>query len=155
AEAARYAREVVCDVEESGIPWDVIIANLAMGRVSLAQGDAASAIAALERGQAVCEAAGIPYLLPAMASHLSQAYLLAGRPAEAVRLAERAVAQSHGRVQARAFRLVHLSDAYLHVGRGDDARAAAEQAVAEARARHERGYEVRALRLLGDVAAHA
>jgi tetratricopeptide (TPR) repeat protein len=108
----------------------------------------------LERGLAVCETAAITFLLPGTARTLGDAYLLAGRVTDAMLLLERAVAQGAGRVQGQALRLVSLGEAYLRAGRRDEARLRAEQAIAEAQQRNERGYEVRALRLLGEIAAH-
>jgi tetratricopeptide (TPR) repeat protein len=50
--------------------------------------------------------------------------------------------------------LVHLGEGCLLAGRLDGARALAVRALALARERRQRGYEARALRLLGEVAVH-
>jgi tetratricopeptide (TPR) repeat protein len=50
---------------------------------------------------------------------------------------------------------VQLSEAYLLAGQVEDARACADRALTLTRKRGERGHEAWALRLLGEIAAHA
>jgi tetratricopeptide (TPR) repeat protein len=51
--------------------------------------------------------------------------------------------------------VVQLSEAYLLAGQVEDARACADRALTLTRKRGERGHEAWALRLLGEIAAHA
>ena len=72
-------------------------------------------------------------------------------------LAELAIerAAAIGRTGESAMRALALGEAYLGVGRWHDALAVANQALAFATAAGERGYEARALLLLGEIAVRA
>src|SRR5262249_6617856 len=89
-------------------------------------------------------------MVPPVASHLGHAYILAGRIADALPLLERAVEQS-----ASVLRLVYLAEGYLRAGRADDAAHTAGRALERARHHKERANEAWALRLLGEIVAHA
>jgi class 3 adenylate cyclase/tetratricopeptide (TPR) repeat protein len=126
-----------------------------MGGLSLRQGDASTAMATLERGLGICQAANIHLLLPYVASDLGAAYLLAGRIAEALPLLEQAVAHgtATGRESHLSFWTVQLGTGYLLDGRLEDALVSAQRALALTRSHGERGYQAYALRLLGDIHA--
>jgi tetratricopeptide (TPR) repeat protein len=118
------------------------------------QGDIHTAIPVLERGLGLCQSVNIPLFSPVAASILGAAYTLAGQMAEALplldQLQERMATGS--RMLFHALLLTELSEALLLVGRVDEARALAGRLLDLSRTHTGRGYQVHALRLLGDVA---
>src|SRR5262249_15086208 len=112
---------------------------------------------ALERGLAICEAAGASLLLPRFRSGLGYACALAGRLPEGLSSLERGVEQGRAirLMMMHALWTVWLSEGYLLAGRRADACNAAEAALTLARAHSERANEARALRLLGEIATRA
>jgi tetratricopeptide (TPR) repeat protein len=92
-----------------------------------------------------------------LAPDLGYAYLLAGRLAEGLAILEDAVLEE-SRTQVMRYQsllLIHLSEGYLWSSRTTEAAARALDALALSRQREERGCETAALRLLGEIAAHA
>ena len=88
-------------------------------------------------------------------SALGVAYALAGRFAEAIALQHRAEVEEPQAPQGfPAARILRFGETYWLAGRIDEARAQAERGLGLARATGERGAEVRALGLLGNVLAH-
>jgi tetratricopeptide (TPR) repeat protein len=105
----------------------------------------------LERGLAL--ARDHPGYVPWNASALGYAYALAGRIAEAIPLLKEAVqrAATTGRV-GQSLRLAYLGEAYLLAGRMESAHELAQRGFTLSREQRERGHEVYALRLLGEIA---
>lgn len=89
----------------------------------------------------------IGLFLPWVASALGYAYLLVGRLAEALPLLEQDTSQVYYPPA-----LTRLSEAYLLAGRQEDAHQLATRALALSRTFKQRGHEVYALRLLGEIA---
>jgi tetratricopeptide (TPR) repeat protein len=83
---------------------------------------------------------------------LGNAYALSGQVPEALPLLEQAASQ--GRRGGHALYFVHLSKAYLLAGRIEEALEHAQQALSLAQDRRQRGYQVYALHLLGEIAMH-
>jgi tetratricopeptide (TPR) repeat protein len=132
------------------------LAELGAGYVYLRQGDFARAIAALERGLAICQAKHIPLLFRHLALPLGSAYALSGRVAEALPLLQQAVEQATA-MQLRTWqslRIGGLSEAYLLAGHLEEARQLAVDALDLSRQYAERGHEAWMLRLLGEIHAH-
>ena len=94
AEGRTLGDEAIQIAEAVDNPFSRTEAYGSLGRLSLRQGDLPKAIALLERGLEVCQAANIQILVPFAASDLGTAYALAGRIPEALPLLEQAVAQA-------------------------------------------------------------
>jgi len=90
-----------------------------------------------------------------VASRLGYAYALSGRITEALSLLEQAIEWAPSRRAEVANRryIAWLGEAYLMAGRRDEAMDLARQAIELSRAYNERGHQVWALRLLGEIAA--
>jgi tetratricopeptide (TPR) repeat protein len=103
----------------------------------------------------LCEDCHIPLLLPRQAAALGVAYALDGRIAAGLALVEHGVEQqvARGRLGRLAPLVARLSEAYLLAGRLEEAHTRAAQAVDLARQYQQRGNQVWALWLLGEVAA--
>jgi class 3 adenylate cyclase/tetratricopeptide (TPR) repeat protein len=155
AEGHTLGDEAIQIAEAVDNPFSRTEAYGSLGRLALRQGDLPKAIAMLERGLGICQVANIQLLIPFAASELGAAYALAGRISEALPLLEQAVAQATamGRVSHLSFWTVQLGEGYLLAGRLEDALPLAQRALALARTHGERGYQVHALRLLGDIHA--
>jgi tetratricopeptide (TPR) repeat protein len=121
----------------------------------LRKGDFRKAIPLLERGVELCRAGLSPRLFADLTAALGTAYALDGHTDEALLLLEQAMVPSVLRQGFQsALPFLWVSEAYLWLGRVEDASHFAERALAHARVHHERGYQARALWLLGEVAAH-
>ena len=155
AESLALGEEAIRLAEAVDDPFSRSEAYSGVGRLSLRQGDLPQAMAVLERGLGVCQAANIQLLVPLVASELGAAYALSGRMFEALPLLEQAVAQATimGRVSHLSLWTVQLGAGYLLAGRLEDALPLAQQALALTRTHGERGYQAHALRLLGDIHA--
>jgi class 3 adenylate cyclase/tetratricopeptide (TPR) repeat protein len=138
-------------------PWTLLEGYWAVGHISLLQGKLEQAIAALEAAVQACETWRIPLLFPHSASFLGQAYVLAGRPAEAQPLLERAIGQMGvlGNDMHRVATVLALGEAHLVAGDRDRAHARAQEGLALSQAQGARGGEARAWRLLGEIASSA
>jgi tetratricopeptide (TPR) repeat protein len=97
----------------------------------------------------------LAFYFPLLAAALGAAYTLAGQIADAGPLLTRAMEQSTATevVTFQALCRLSLGEAHMLAGRLAEAYAFAEQALALARMHQERGHEVYALRLLGEIAA--
>jgi class 3 adenylate cyclase/tetratricopeptide (TPR) repeat protein len=139
-----------------GHPWSLINGYWGAGYACLRQGQAEQAIAALEPAVQTCETWHIPLLSPYSATLLGQAYILAGRTADAQALLERATEQvvMIGNLVYRVAGLLALSEIHLVADRQDPAHALASEALALSQAQGARGEEARAGWLLGEIAAH-
>jgi tetratricopeptide (TPR) repeat protein len=137
-------------------PFSITSAYDHLGVLYLHQGDVEKAIPVLQRALAVSQTADIRLLFGYNVAALGYAYALAGRVNEALPLLEQGVEEA-----ASSLLLIHplvvtwLSEACLLAGRVQDALDLAARAHTLARERKQRGIEAWALRLLGDIAAHA
>jgi tetratricopeptide (TPR) repeat protein len=162
ADVGEFVEAIACG--EEGIrlaetmdhPWSLVITCAGAGLVSLRHGNLSAAIPVLERGLRVCQSADLFLFFPRLASTLGLAYALSGRLGEGLPLLAQAVEQSAAMqiVFLHTPWLIQLSEGYRVAGRLDEAAHTAMRALELARAHQERGHQVHALRLLGDVAAH-
>src|SRR5712691_2341533 len=154
-EGLAYSEEALQLTETVGSPFDLALAYFELGDLHLRQGHLGKATPPLERSLSLCQTTDLPTIAPTIASSVGYAYALAGRLAEALPLLEQAVEQ----VMASRLLMLHslqvawLGEVYLLAGRLQEATAQASRALDLARARQERGYEVWALRLCGEIAA--
>jgi len=153
-EAISQGGEAIRIAESADHPHSVIEARAALGRVHLARGDLASAIALFERGLVPSRVRNI--WDSSVFSGLGYAYALAGRVDEGLPLLLEAVERGDS-IDAmglgHAMRLSRLGEGYCLAGRLEEARERAHQALDLSRTQKERGNEAWALRLLGTLAA--
>jgi tetratricopeptide (TPR) repeat protein len=137
-------------------PASLVTAYRCVGLTYLRQGNLYQALPVLERAMSLCEEADLPFLFSLVASALGSAYVLCGRVDEAVQLLERALEQatSSSTLPIRMLQLSILGEAHLRAGRLEEAHTLAARALEHFRTHLERGNEVYALRLLGDIATH-
>ena len=156
AEGRCLAAEALAIATTLDHPHSIIFASIGAGTVELRRGEAADALAVLERAHAVWRTADLPAVLIELAGPLASAYAAMGRAGEAIALLEEAVAQAialrHG--FGHVLRTGGLAEAYLAAGRVEDALPLAQLYVEVARMVHLRGTEAWALRLLADVEIH-
>ncbi len=132
-------------------PHNLVAACWAAGYLDRMRGRLGASTAALERGYALCQSAGVNVWLRPSGAMLGQAYAWAGRLAEALPLLERAVQPAENNVALAAWRLA-LAEAYLLAGRIDEAEEMAGSAVKLALERKEIGFVAYAQRVLGAIA---
>ncbi|HVQ76652.1 MAG TPA: adenylate/guanylate cyclase domain-containing protein [Candidatus Binatia bacterium] len=154
-EAFATAEETLRLAEAVGHPYDLIVAHLALSEACLRQGEAARAVAPLERARDLQRSAQLRIWLPTIATSLGLAYALTGRIPAAVPLLEEAVEQA---VEMKlmfnqAARLTWLAQAYLAAGQPHRASEAAERALGSALEQRERSNQTWAHWLLGEIAA--
>jgi tetratricopeptide (TPR) repeat protein len=137
-------------------PASLISAYRSVGLSYLRQGDLYQALRVLERAMSLCEEADLPFPFSLVAVALGSAYVLCGRVDEAVQLLERALEQatSSSTMPIRMLQLSILGEAHLRAGRLEEAHTLAARALEYFHTHQERGNEVYALRLLGDIATH-
>jgi predicted ATPase len=156
AEAAARTEELLRLAEAADNPLALILACMGLGMVHVRQGNAPAAMPVLEHGLQVCYTFGLTALVfHGIAGSLGAAYALANRTAEAIPLL-RKVADQAGSMKLISDHLlgaIPLGAAWLATGRIDDAAQIGKQSLDLARHHRQRGHEVYALRLLGDVAA--
>jgi tetratricopeptide (TPR) repeat protein len=161
AELGRFAEGRACGEEGLRIaeaaehPPSLMIASWGIGLLALRQGDLPRALPLLERAVGLCQEAELPVWFPWVAAALGSAYALSGRVATAMPLLIQAMEQATAMEtvvwQARCH--LALGEAQALAGRLEEAQALAERALALAREYQERGHQVYALRLLGEIAA--
>ncbi|HSF02608.1 MAG TPA: AAA family ATPase, partial [Solirubrobacterales bacterium] len=153
-EAIAYGRQALRLAESGNRPGNLLAALGTLGLTFVEQGDTTAAIQLLERGLALCETWAILDWSITIESALGVACALTGRFEEALALQRRAEAEEPRAPQGfPAARILRFGETCWLAGRLDDARAQAEHGLALARAGGERGAQIRALRLLGDVSA--
>jgi tetratricopeptide (TPR) repeat protein len=141
--------------QEVAHPGSLMWASYGTGLLALRQGNLRRALPRLEQAMQICEDADFPAFFASTAAALGTGYTLAGRPAEGRRWLTRALAQATAtaRIEPEVFCRLCLGDGQVVMGDLEEAHTCTEHTVALARARHERGHEAYALRLLGAVAA--
>ncbi len=137
-------------------PYSLIIACLGLAMLYGVKGDLNHAIRLLERGRALAQEWNVTLLSPRVTGSLGYAYASSGRVAEGLALLERALKaiESMGQGAFHSLLLVQLAEAHLLADRPEEARGLGRRALTLARERGQRGYEVRALRLLGEIASN-
>jgi tetratricopeptide (TPR) repeat protein len=136
-------------------PGSLMVASRGVGVVALRQGDLPRALPWLERAMGICRDVELSFLFSWMAATLGAAYTLAGRVTDAVPLLTQAMEQSRALAlrASQAPRSLSLGEAQMLAGHLEEAYVLAERTLTLAHAHQERGNEVYALHLLGDVAA--
>jgi tetratricopeptide (TPR) repeat protein len=136
-------------------PFSLIEACNGVSRASLRQGEVQRAIPLLERAVELCQDWHIPLLLPQQTAALGLGYILEGRVAAGLALAERGMEQAvaGGRPRILVYTGIPLSEAYLLAGRLEEAHQRAAQTVALAHQYQQRGHQAWALWLLGESTA--
>ena len=132
------------------------MACMGVGMVHLRQGNAPAAMPPLEQGLQICYMFGLTALnFHGIAASLGAAYALANRTAEAIPLLRKVADQSASMklVSDHLLGAIPLAEVWLSTGRIEDAAQLGRQALDLARKHKQRGHEVYALRLLGEVAA--
>ena len=159
AELGQFADAVLAAEESVEIAlvaqhaYTVAHAHLGLGGVLVRQGRFAEAIPVLERGLAA--SARAPLLYPPLAADLGMAVAHAGRVDEGRALVEQGVARARalGRIGRLSLLVTHLGTVSGRAGRLEVARELAREALHLAVTRKERGNQVYALWLLGQIAA--
>jgi class 3 adenylate cyclase/tetratricopeptide (TPR) repeat protein len=154
-EAISWGRHALRLAESGNSPGNLLAAVGTLGLTLVERGDHRGAIEFLARGLHVCETWKILDWSITIESALGLAWALAGRFEEAIGLQRRAEAEEpHAPQGFPAARILRFGETLWLAGRIDDARAQAEEGLRLARASGERGGEVRALRLLGEILTH-
>jgi tetratricopeptide (TPR) repeat protein len=156
AEARRRTEDSLRRAEMSENPLALIIACMGVGMVRLRQGNVPAALPALERGLQICYKFGLTALqFHGIAASLGAVYALANRTAEAIPLLRKVADQAASMklVSDHLLGAIPLAEVWLATGRIEDAAKLGKQALELARTHKQRGHEVYALRLLGEVAA--
>jgi tetratricopeptide (TPR) repeat protein len=153
-EALAYGQEGVEIAAAHGLAWGRVAADCGLGVVHLRRGDGDRAIELLERAYAIVRAGGVDLWLPTTGSALGCAYTLAGRIDEAIDVLRfTADPVAFGNAANGALRFGYLGEAMLNAGWVESSSQVAAQALELAEARHERGHQAWAFRLLGEIAA--
>jgi predicted ATPase len=157
AAALAYADEAGQIAERIGSQLNQVIALWITAASYLRRGDLEEALPRLEQVVAIASERTMAFASTDLAADLGYAYVLAGRLDEAIPLLEDAAAQARSvrTMVYHRFSSLWLGEAYVQAGRVADARSSAVRVLDEWRAQHERGHEAWALRLLGEIAAHA
>ena len=156
AEATRRTEEALRLAEALENPLALIMACMGVGMVHLRQGNALTAMPALEQALQVCYTFGFTALVfHGIAASLGAAYALANRTAEAIPLLRKVADQSASMklISDHLLGAIPLGQVWLSTGRIEDAAQLGKQSLDLARQHKQRGHEVYALRLLGEVAA--
>jgi class 3 adenylate cyclase/tetratricopeptide (TPR) repeat protein len=163
SETLRHRGEAIQTATERDYPLSIVFAYYAVGAVALIQGEFDEAIAALEHGLTVCEAAEIPVQRPLVVSALAAAYAFVGRFDEGLRLLE-STADRSARITGAGSRQVPLGKAmgmvwdvqtYTLAGRHSEAESLARRVLAVFGESKHRGSEAWLKYLLGDILARS
>ncbi|HEX2500531.1 MAG TPA: hypothetical protein VHO73_03665, partial [Methylomirabilota bacterium] len=155
-EATRRTEEPLRRAQALQNPLALIMACMGVGMVYLRQGNAAAAMPPLEQGLEVCHAFGFTALIfHGIAASLGAAYSLANRTVEGIPLLRRVADQSASMklVSDHLLGAIPLGEVVLATGQIEEAAQLGRHALDLARQHKQRGHEVYALRLLGEVAA--
>jgi class 3 adenylate cyclase/tetratricopeptide (TPR) repeat protein len=153
----RYGEEAIQIANEVEHPVSRIYVNCSLGVLFLFRGECDKAVRLLDLSLKICRSAAVPVYVPFVASRLGAAYATAGQIAEALPYLEQGVGDSAsvGRVGFLSLSMVWLGEGYLLAGRIKEADDVARRALELAQTHKERGHEAWALKVLGDIAAHA
>ncbi len=155
-EATRRAEASLRLTQALDNPFGLIMACMGVGMVYVRQGNAAAAMPPLEQGLQVCHTFGFTALVfHGIAASLGAAYALANRTAEAIPLLRKVADQAASMklVSDHLLGAIPLGEVALATGQIEEAAQRGGHALDLARQHKQRGHEVYALRLLGEVAA--
>src|SRR5262249_10827859 len=153
-EGVKVGHEALQMAEAIGQPFSLARTLNDVGYLHCVKGDPGRAIPLLERALDLWRQWSMPLVSPITMGLLGYAYALAGRVTEGVSFLQEAQAKGESLELKwpHVLHEIHLGEAHLLADRVSDAFGCAERALALARERHQRGYEARALRLLGEIA---
>jgi tetratricopeptide (TPR) repeat protein len=156
-DAIAWGAEAILMAEALDDPLSLAYACLRQGRVYGHKGDFQQATGLLERSCALSRNWQITFTKPIAVGDLGLAYVLMGRVTEGISLLHQAMdASEYACGEGDKPRLlIRFAEACLLAGRVAEAHMHAGAALARTSERGDRGYEARALRLLGAVAAHS
>jgi class 3 adenylate cyclase/tetratricopeptide (TPR) repeat protein len=155
-EAARRTEESLRLAEALGNPFRLMTACMGVGMVYLRQGDASAGMPPLEHGLQICHTFGFTALVfHGIAASLGATYALVNRTVEAIPLLRKVADQaaSMSLVSDHLLGAIPLGEVALVIGEIEEAEQLGGHALDLARRHKQRGHEVYALRLLGEVAA--
>ncbi len=136
-------------------PFSQVIACWGLGYLYVEQGETETAIPILEQGVEMAERLSIAGWAGTLMPTLGYAYAVAGRLGEAIPLLEESLKRLVATRRGHALFTARLGHAYLGARRENEASQLAADALSTARRRGERGYEARALQILGEITGHA
>ena len=156
-EGEAHGQDAIRIAEALDHPFSLVEACVGLAYVHSVRGDLNGAIRPAERAVALCRDWTLTTFAPHAMATLGQVYAGLGRVEESLPWLQQALAghDSAGIGYFYAVSLVQVGEAYRLAGHVEDARACANRALALTRERGERGHEAWALRLLGEIAAHA
>jgi class 3 adenylate cyclase len=156
-EAIAHGREALRLAEALDHPYSRGVALWALARPYMLRGDFSDAAALYERGTALSREWNLSFLSVLNTGGLGYAYAFSGRMAEGSSLLRQALSANEampGGAMMLPLCLIYLGEADILAGRTEHALAFAERALTFSREPGQRrAYEVRALRILGDIAA--
>jgi tetratricopeptide (TPR) repeat protein len=149
-----YGEEAVRTAEALDHLFSLGIACVLVGSIYLDKGEVQKSIPYLERSMHLGQVGSFQFLTM---SALGYAYALSGRIPDALPLLDQCASQDLSETRTYSVPRVYVrtGEAYLVAGRLNEATQMAVRARDLARQRRERGCLAEALRLLGDIAAHA
>ena len=160
-EALQHGEQAIRTATEREHPLSTVFAYYAVGAVAVIKGDFDQAIAALEHGLKICEAAEIPVQRPLVISGLAAAYAFVGRFDEALRLLESTAGRSVWMTGAgsrrvplgKAMGMVWEVETYMLAGNHSEAETLALRFLEVSSQSKDRGCEAWLRCLLGDLLA--
>jgi class 3 adenylate cyclase/tetratricopeptide (TPR) repeat protein len=161
AEQGKFARGRVLAEEGLRIagapeqPLSLAVACWGLGRLCIEEGQAEAAIRVLERGLHVAERSGLGVWRIENFCLSGHAYALVGQHEKSISLLVDGVGGIAATRGGNALIASWLGEVYLRAGQANEALKFATDALELARRRGERGYEARALHVLGDIAGFA
>ena len=156
-EGIAYGQEGVRMGEAIDHPYSLAVACWGLAHLYDVKGEFEQACPLLERALALAHDWNITYFTPNVMTSLGHVYAWSGRIGEGVSWLEQALASGESpgiNITFHSKGVVQRGEAFLLAGRVEDARACADRALTLAREDSARGYEARALHLLGEIAAH-
>ena len=146
-----HAKRALEIAEKAEHPLSQVLGWLAIGHILRRKGEIDGAIAALERGMALCGRYALPLWRLRLLSSLGIAYASCGRVTEGLELTQQALqeAQSMALVVDQPMFMVHIGLASLLASNGENALKYGRRALEAARMREGRGDEAWARLLIG------
>ena len=159
----RYGEAALRTAVERDHPFSIVYACYANGAVAVLHGDFAQAIAMLERGLKVCDAAEIPVQRPLLVSCLAVAYAFVGRLSDALELLNRGNDTHHAALAVetgqaplgKALSTVWDVQTLILAGRFGEAESLAQHGLNFFRDGKDRGSEAWLTYLLGEIWARS
>jgi class 3 adenylate cyclase/tetratricopeptide (TPR) repeat protein len=155
-EGDAHGDEAVRIAEMLDHPYSIAVGCFEVAHLKSLRGELGQAARLLERAIAQCREWNFTSNTAMVMAALGHVYAWSGRIGEGISCLQQAVAacERAGIGVYHSLSVTELGEAYLLAGQVEDARACADRAVLLARGRGERGYEAKALHLLGEVASH-